>query len=81
MKPAERVPGHRLQTTGPPGNLSAWTWRCECGAWSAETPARGPFGSTTSKARIAQVQMAHGKHVKFAAAKAKTKAAAAAKDT
>lgn len=58
--------GHKLLSEGPPGNLSVWKWWCECGHWSSETPQFGPYGRTTAKARIAQVKMAHGKHVKGA---------------
>ena len=65
------TPGHKLIPAGAPGNLSAWTWRCECGGWGpVPTPATGPWGRATAKARIAQVEMAHGKHVKGALRKA-----------
>jgi hypothetical protein len=72
---AQRLPtGHKLISDGPPGSLKSWTWRCECGGWGpVPTPDKGPFGSTTSKARIAQVEMAHGKHVKYALIKKDTK--------
>jgi hypothetical protein len=33
-------------------------------------PDVGPFARTTAKARVAQVEMAHGKHVRAAMAKA-----------
>ena len=55
---------HRLKLDGPPGSLSQWVARCACGQWQAPMPAVGPYGHTTAKARIAQVTMAHGKHVK-----------------
>lgn len=66
----KNIPGHRLDTNGPAGNLSAWIWFCECGAWSTPTPDCGPYGRTSAKARIAQAKMAHGKHAKGAFAKA-----------
>ncbi len=58
-----RIPGHRLVPAGP---VASGRWRCECGAWTAVTPARGPFGRTTMRARIAQLNMAHGKHARAA---------------
>lgn len=58
------VKGHKLIMDGMPGNLSATKWRCECGKWASDTPAVGAYGHKTAKARIAQVQMAHGKHIK-----------------
>lgn len=69
---AQHTPGHKLAVNGPPGNLSGWTWSCECGQWRAQTPERGPYGRTTAKARIAQAHMAHGKHARAAIAKATT---------
>lgn len=55
--------GHRLL---PAGAFLSGHWKCECGAWTGETPKVGPWGRTTMKARIAQVTMAHGKHVRAA---------------
>lgn len=66
---AQHTPGHRLNNSGTAGNLARWHWWCECGKWEAKTPAVGPFGNTSAKARIAQVEMAHGKHVRAARAK------------
>lgn len=64
------TPGHKLLSAGPPGSLSAWTWTCECTGWGpVTTPVVGPWGRSTAKARIAQVTMAHAKHVKAAKAK------------
>jgi len=60
------VKGHKLNMDGTPGNLAGTKWRCECGAWESSTPAFGPFGRTSAGSRIAQVKMAHGKHVKGA---------------
>jgi hypothetical protein len=58
-----KVPGHKLIFEGQPGSLEHSKWRCECGNWGpVATPALGPYGNKTSKARIAQVTMAHGKH-------------------
>lgn len=59
-----RVPGHKLIIDGAPLDLNAQTWKCECGRWESKVPAVGPYGATTSKARIAQVEMAYGKHLK-----------------
>ncbi|MFZ3082411.1 MAG: hypothetical protein WA157_06935 [Rhodoferax ferrireducens] len=59
-------PGHKLMMTGPTGQLNSVIWRCECGQWESKTPAKGPYGRTSAKARIAQVKMAHGMHVKWA---------------
>ncbi len=59
---------HKLLMEGPPGYLSRWTCRCSCGKWEGKVPDAGPFGRTTAKARIAQVEMAHGKHAKYARA-------------
>jgi hypothetical protein len=59
--------GHKLIHEGPAWPLSSSSWRCECGEWGpVPTPAVGPYGNTTAKARIAQVEMAHGKHVRYA---------------
>lgn len=58
-----RIPGHRLVPAGP---VSSGRWGCECGAWTGVTPARGPFGRTTMRARIVQLNMAHGKHARAA---------------
>ncbi len=49
---------------GSPGSLSSTVWRCACGGWQSKTPAVGPYGRTSAKARIAQVKMAWGKHCK-----------------
>jgi hypothetical protein len=58
---------HRLLFQGTPGNLDRAEWSCACGAWQQSgTPKVGPWGRTTNKARIAQVEMAHGKHVRAA---------------
>ena len=57
---------HKLLMEGPPGYLSRWTCRCSCGQWEGKVPDVGPFGRTSAKARIAQVEMAHGKHAKHA---------------
>lgn len=62
---------HRIVIDGPPGNLRAQTWRCSCGKWESKVPDVGPWGRATNKARIAQVKMAHGKHVSAAEAKAR----------
>lgn len=61
---------HKLLMDGPPGDLSRWSCKCSCGAWEGKVPDIGPYGRATAKARIAQVKMAHGKHVKAANAKA-----------
>lgn len=58
---------HRLLFAGHPGDLTRSRWSCACGEWAMSgTPAVGPWGRTSPKARIAQVEMAHGKHVKGA---------------
>ena len=62
----EFVKGHKLIMDGGLGALSTIKWRCECGKWESATPNVGPYGRTTAKARIAQVEMAHGKHAKYA---------------
>ncbi len=53
--------GHKLLLDGP---LGSHRWRCECGKWQKATPALGPFGRTSMRARMAQLTMAHDKHVK-----------------
>lgn len=58
---------HKLLQDGAPGSHR---WRCACGQWSAETPAKGPYGRTTMRARMAQLNMAYAKHVRFAEARA-----------
>lgn len=58
---------HKLLQDGAPGSHR---WRCACGQWSAETPAKGPYGRTTMRARIAQLNMAYAKHLRFAEARA-----------
>lgn len=60
---------HKLLMSGPPGSLSAWQCRCACGKWETKVPDVGPWGNSTAKARIAQVQMAYGKHEKAARVK------------
>ena len=66
---------HKLLMDGPPGYLAQWTCKCSCGTWESKVPDVGPYGRTTAKARIAQVQMAHGKHVRGAVGKASAAAA------
>lgn len=50
---------HKLDCAGP---LGTKLWKCSCGKWESEVPAKGPYGRTTMKARMAQLIMAHGKH-------------------
>jgi hypothetical protein len=57
------IPGHRLELVGMPGSKS---WKCSCGGWARDVPAIGPYGRTSYKARIAQLNMAHGKHARAA---------------
>jgi hypothetical protein len=66
----QQVVGHRLNFHGPAGNFAASRWWCECGKWESGAPARGPYGNTSARARIAQVEMAHGKHSRAAIASA-----------
>lgn len=63
------TPGHKLIIDGEHGPMSSWVWRCECGLWVGLTPVFGAYGSSTAKAKIAKVEMAHGKHVKAVRAK------------
>ncbi len=65
-----KIPGHRVRIEGSQLNLDTQVWKCECGQWESKVPAVGPYGATTAKARLAQVEMAHGKHARAAAKKA-----------
>lgn len=47
------------------GGVMAPTWYCSCGKWEMDVPARGPFGTTSLRGRMAQVRSAHGLHVKW----------------
>lgn len=62
-------PGHKIVITGNQLSLDGQVWKCSCGNWEMVVPGVGSFGHTTSKARIAQINMAFDKHVKFAVAK------------
>ena len=65
-----QTPEHKIVITGNQLSLDGQVWKCSCGKWELPVPAFGSFGHATSKARITQVNMAFGKHVKFAASKA-----------
>lgn len=46
------------------GPLGSGKWRCECGKWQGTVPKVGAWGRTSMRARMAQVLMAHGMHVR-----------------
>ena len=62
---------HKLVISGNQLVLDGQVWKCSCGQWESPVPVVGSYGHTTAKARITQVNMAFGKHVKFAERKAK----------
>lgn len=64
-----QTPDHKIVITGNQLSLDGQVWKCSCGKWEMEVPSVGSFGHTTSKARITQINMAFGKHVKFTRAK------------
>jgi hypothetical protein len=57
---------HTIEIVGDQLSLDRQTWKCSCGKWEMAVPAVGAFGHRSAKARIAQVDMGFGKHVKFA---------------
>lgn len=64
-----KIPGHKIVIEGSQLSLDSQLWKCECGQWESKVPAVGSYGATSAKARIAQIEMAHGKHARAAAAK------------
>lgn len=64
-----QTPDHKIVITGNQLSLDGQVWKCSCGMWEMAVPTVGSFGHTTSKARITQINMAFGKHVKYAVAK------------
>lgn len=60
---------HKIVITGDQLSLDRQVWKCSCGQWESAVPPVGSFGHRSSKARITQVKMAFGMHVKFALAK------------
>ena len=62
---AKVVSGHKFIFEFPlGGSLKEAKCSCECGNWSMCIPDVGAYGHTTSRARMAQVLMGHGKHTK-----------------
>lgn len=56
---------HSIEIVGDQLSLNRQIWKCSCGMWEMAVPAVGAYGHRTAKARIAQVDMGFGKHVKF----------------
>jgi hypothetical protein len=64
-----QTPDHKIVITGNQLSLGSQVWKRSCGKWEMAVPTVGSFGHTTSKARITQINMAFGMHVKFAVSK------------
>ncbi len=68
---SSQTPDHKIVITGNQLALDGQVWKCSCGKWEKAVPSIGSYGHTTSKARVTQINMAFGKHVRAAIKKAK----------